>query len=554
MLFLAGQVYLQSGEFKKAEEFLKKANAIDPGNSGTRTALALTRLRGGDGESAFADLEQISASDMGTVADWALISSRIATGNLDRALKGVDALDKKQPNSAVVADLRGVVLMRKNDAAGARQSFETALRINPAFLVSATRLAALDLADKKPDAAVKRLESVIAADPGNPAPLLALARLKSELGAKPEDVLALINKAVAAGAVDPAPRLALVEHYLQIKDFKNASAAGTQAVSAIPDNTDLLGALGTAQVAAGETNQAIKTYSKIAELRPDSIDSYLLISSIHVRTSNLEAAAQSLQRGLLISKDSLVLKQSLVNVDVARGKFGEALVLAREIQRQRPKGRVGFDLEGDVHLARGKLVEAAGAYRAGLKLESSTETAIKLLNVLSAADMQGEAAKFETDWLKDNPKDAAFRRFLAEAAIGNRQFARAQDLLRQVLALRPDNPAILNNLAYVTAELRQPGALAFAEKAHKLAPNQAAIMDTLGVLLADSGELPRALELLARASAADPQSTEIKFNYARVLVKAGKKGDAKVILEDLAKQGSKFKSQDEVAKLLREVS
>jgi cellulose synthase operon protein C len=554
LTFLAGQVYLQAGDFKKAEEYLKKANTMDPANPGTRTALALSRLRRGDGESAFTDLEQISASDSGTVADWALISTRMATGNLDRALKGVEALDKKQPNSALVTDLRGVILLKKNDVAGARAAFEAALRINPAFLASASRLAVLDMGDKKPEAAVKRYEGVIAADAGNTGALLALARLKSDIGAPKEEVIALINKAIAAHGTDAVSRVALVDYYLKVMDAKGATAAAVQAAAAIPDNVEVLNALGYAQFAGGETNQAVKTYSKITELRPELVEPYLMMSKVLAAAKSYDAAAQALRRGLATNKNARVLQQSLVTIEVARGKFDDAVTVAREVQKGAPKSNIGFELEGDVLVARGKMPEAVAMYRNSLKVEKSPELAIKLFSVLAEANQRAEAMKLEAEWLKENPKDPVFRNFAAEAAIGLRQFEKAKDLLLQVNELRPDNPSVLNNLAIVTNLLGQPGAIEYAEKANKIAPDRSAFMDTLGMLLLEKGDTARALDLVSKASAGAPLSAEIRLNYVRVLAKAGKKAEAKAILTELSKLGDKFKGQDEVKKLLAEVS
>ena len=44
----------------------------------------------------------------------------------------------------------------------------------------------------------------------------------------------------------------------------------------------------------------------------------------------------------------------------------------------------------------------------------------------------------------------------------------------------PDNPLVLNNLAWVAHELKQPNALEYAERANEMAPDNPAIMDTLG--------------------------------------------------------------------------
>jgi predicted Zn-dependent protease len=47
---------------------------------------------------------------------------------------------------------------------------------------------------------------------------------------------------------------------------------------------------------------------------------------------------------------------------------------------------------------------------------------------------------------------------------------------------------VLNNLAWVAGQMKDPKAIEYAEKANKLAPNQPALMDTLAVLLMDKGD------------------------------------------------------------------
>lgn len=98
-----------------------------------------------------------------------------------------------------------------------------------------------------------------------------------------------------------------------------------------------------------------------------------------------------------------------------------------------------------------------------------------------------------------------------------------------------------------------PDAITLAEKANKLAPNQPAFMDTLAMLLVDKGEIPRAVELLGRAAELAPQAPSIRLNQARVLIKAGKKREARLILEDLAALGDKFSGQAEVEKVAQDL-
>jgi predicted Zn-dependent protease len=74
-------------------------------------------------------------------------------------------------------------------------------------------------------------------------------------------------------------------------------------------------------------------------------------------------------------------------------------------------------------------------------------------------------------------------------------------------------------------------------------------MDTLAVLLVDKGDSARAMELFKKALELAPQASQIRLNYARALIKAGQKGEAKIQLDQLAKLGDKFPAQAEVAEL-----
>jgi Flp pilus assembly protein TadD len=120
---------------------------------------------------------------------------------------------------------------------------------------------------------------------------------------------------------------------------------------------------------------------------------------------------------------------------------------------------------------------------------------------------------------------------------------------RKVLDSQPDNPSILNNLAWASAQLQDPKAIEYAERAHKLAPDNPAIMDTLGVLLIEKGETARSLELLRKATAMAPQSPGIRLNLAKALIKAGQKEAARKELDELSKLGAKYSRQAEVAQL-----
>ena len=109
---------------------------------------------------------------------------------------------------------------------------------------------------------------------------------------------------------------------------------------------------------------------------------------------------------------------------------------------------------------------------------------------------------------------------------------------------------LLNNLAWAMKELKQPKALEYAERAHELAPDNPSIMDTLGSILSDNGQSERGLELMGRAAELAPDAYRIRLNFAKALIKAGRKDAARKELEVLAKLDRLLPIQQEAAALL----
>lgn len=552
MLALAGETYLQNGDAAKSADYFAKAAKLDPGNPAKRTSVAIAHLAQGKSD-ALSELEAIAESDKGTSADLALIAGHLRAGQYDKALKAIDALEKKQPDNPATHNLRARTLLGKKDIAGARASFEKALALNPTFFPAAASLATLDLAEKKPEEARKRFDAVLAADPRHVQALLAVAELRSRTGGSHDEVAELIAKAVTANPQESSPRLVLIQHHLNAKEYKKALTAANEAVAAIPDKPEILDALGRSQQLAGETNQALTTYGKLAGLQPASPLADLRIADIQMGAKNRDEASKHLKKALDIKPDLLEAQRGLIAFAVEDKRSGDALAIARQVQQQRPREAIGFGLEGDIHALAKAWSEAEAAYRRAIKIQPTPDVAVKLHTVLTAAGKPAEAERWAATWNKEHPKDIALRMHLGDIATANRDYNEAAKLYHAALAVQPNNPLLLNNLAWVSGQLKSPKAMEYAEKANRLAPNQPAFMDTLAMLLSDKGEHDKAIALLRKAHELAPQTALIQLNLARVLIKGGQKEAARKELEALAKLGDKFPQQAEIARLQKEL-
>ena len=551
VLAMAGEVYARNGDAAKAAIYFEKAAALDPANSRKRTAVALSHMAMGEGERGFRELEAVAAADTGIRADLAMIAALARERKFDAALNAIAALEKKQPNSAFTHVLRGEILAAKRNLPASRASFEKALTIEPANFSAAAQLARLDFADGKPEEAKKRFDTLLAQDPKNAKALLALAALRVKSGGTTEEVAAMIGKAIAAGPNDLDPRMALIAYYLTAGDPKKAVAAAQEALAALPDRTEIIDALGRAQQIAGDTNSSIATYNRLAQLLPESPMPFMRIAELQMLTKDNKGARDSLRKALAVKPDLFEAQRRLVALELDADAAPSALAVARDVQKQHPKESVGYILEGDIYAKKKAWSDAVASYRNGLKLVGTADLAIRLTAALRAAGSNTEADQFTASWLKLHPGDRVFYGYLAELAMAKKDFAGAARYYKTSLQSNPKDAVALNNLAWVSLQLKDPKALEYAEKANELVPDSAGLLDTLSEILLEKGEVKRAVELQQKAVALAPDSAALRMNLARALIKDGQKEAAKKELAILAKLGDKYPNQATVAKMMQ---
>jgi putative PEP-CTERM system TPR-repeat lipoprotein len=553
VLETAAVAHLQNGQLVEAETLFKRAAKLAPNDTKIKTALAIAQIAKGDAQGGFAELESIAARDSGTYTDMALVSARLRQRDYPAALLALDRMQNKQPTNAIPHHIRGQVLALRKDFAGARANFEKATALDPRYFPALASLVDLDVRDKKLEAAIARMDAELSREPHNYRALGILVSLRQRTGAPPEGVRSLLTAAVKASPDQAAPRLLLGEYLLSVRDYSAAKAAAQEATSALPNDMQLVDLLGRAQQAAGDVQQALSAFGKVAAAHPSSAEAQMRLAEVQLLNKDFDAATRTLKKVLQIDPQSLPAQNRLSQLAVQDKRFGEALTFAKTVQRQQPARAAGYMMEGDIHTQQGKAGPALAAYRSALARESSTLSAIKVHLATSMALSSADADRFAASWLKEYPGDEIFLVHLGTLAMNRQQFGAAEGHFKSVLALQPEHPATLNNMAWVLLQQSKPGALPYAEKANQLAPEHAEFMDTLAAALAENGQLAKAVDLqrkaLAKASAAAAPAYRLRL--AKLLLKAGDSAKARTELETLKAMGDKFPGQDEVTALLK---
>ncbi len=552
-LSMMAQASTMLGDTKAADEYFARAAKLKPEDTRIRAAQALGQMAKGNVESAFVELESLAAGDKGIAVDMAIISAHLRRNENDKAMKAIEALEKKQPDSPIAPNLRGRMQLQQKDTAGARKSFELAVARDAKFVPAAAALAAMDLVDKKPDEARARFDAVLKADPKNAQAMLAMSELEARTGSPREAVAKWINSAIKADPINATARMALIDHLVQMRDYKAALVASQAALAAMPDHAELIERQARVQMAAGETQQALLSLTKLTQLRPDSVGVFITLAEAQLANNDVDGAAKSSKRALEIAPKAPAAQRVAVAVAMKQKRPKDALTLARDLQTRQPNEATGFVMEGDIELEQKNVDNAIAAYRKATAKPVPGQAAARLHTSLLVAKREPEAAKFAEGWATSHPKDSLFVFYLGDLALKRGDNAGAERRYNEVLKIQPEHPLALNNIAWLMVQQKRPGAVALAERAVKAAPNQPPLMDTLALALAAESQLPKALEIETKVVELAPDAPAFRLNLAKMHLQAGDKSKARTELQKLAKLGAKFSAgQAEVSTLLKE--
>ena len=551
LLALAGEAELRNGDAAAAARYYERAQTLVPESARLQTRVAQLHIAGGEADKGVAELEAAAASSNEEYqADLALIAIHLRQRQADKALEAVQALEKKQPDNPLTHNLRGTALLLKKDYAKARASFERAVQLKPNYLPAVSNLARLDLRDKKPQLAKQRYEAVLKQEPNNEQALHDLAVLMRLSGASNAEIEIVLKRSIAANPASSNARTTLVNHYLRVPDVKAALGAAQEASVALPNNPGIVRMLATIQLAAGENHQAIGTIRRFVEMQPKSTQPLLMLAQAQLRVGQPDEAIKALRAALALQPDLASAHRDITAIHLKTGRAEQAIKEARDLQTANPTQPIGYILEAEVYVAQKKWDAAERVYRAASKKFDHPALAMRTHAVLHTAGKTKEASAFADQWIVGHPKDAFMLNYLGEQDIAAKRYESAVKRYESARERAPDNPAILNNLALVKHQLKQPAAREIAEDALRLAPENAAIMETLGVILVDTGEQDRGLELLGSAAERAPQAHNIRLNFAKALVKANRKDAARKELEALTKLDSRNPIQQQAVKLL----
>jgi putative PEP-CTERM system TPR-repeat lipoprotein len=552
VLTVAGEIALAQGEPEEARAYFEKASKSSGKNTpGVRAGLARAKMASGDFDSSVKELESLSAAyESDTQADLALISAYLSKRKYAEALGAIEALNRKIPKSALTEYLTGIAFAGKGDTGAARRHFEDALSLQFDHIPSATALAQMDIAEERSDSAKQRFQDIVNKAPNNAQAWLGLARVLGLSRAPRAEIQETLERAVRADPVSPQARLALGAFHLSGDDRKKLLEATTEAAASLPGNADVLEQLGLAQQISGDVNQAVITFNKMIAAAPTSARPHVRLAQLHLVGKNTGAAISALNKALSLEPDSAPAVELLVSTLSSQNKADAAVQVVRRYQKSAPSSAKPWILEGRLMLASQKWSEAEAAFRKAHSIRPSAETVIWTHQSMLLSGQGTKARDFADVWIVAHPNDVIVLRYMADGELQAKAYGAAKDLYLKALRLQPNDPLLLNNLAWTLHNLHDTKALEYAERAAAKRPNDPAILDTLGTMQIASGDHKAGLDTLKKAVTLGPKIPAVRLGYAKGLLATGDKEGAKSELEAVLRLEGSTQAKREAEKLL----
>ncbi len=559
---LLGRAYTAARRPREAVAAFEKAVELAPNNLEMHTRLAAARLALGD--VAGAAVASGAAERLGpTSARMREVNAAAALGrgDLAAAQSELDRLEPEQRRTEVAMVLAASIRLGHFDLPAARAGFEAALTAHPDSIGARLGLARVLAATDDLPAAERLWGEVLRRDPTHPEALGRLASLARPGGPRTASARAILEAAQSGTTTTIAPAMALANALASGGDLAGAARVMEgEAFRSI--GRGAAPALMRSQVYAALqrwTDAEDDARTAVAE-EPESAGARRQLALLMLRDGRAQQAEALLQEGLRRRPNELLLQQTLVGVvNQARGPDA-AFAVADQLARQSTADSPARGLRGDFLMVLQRPADAAAAYAAANAEAPSSYLAIRAANAWRAANEPARAVPILEAMLQREPENLEVLDLLSNIEIQLGRNADAERRLAVVVERAPGHAPALNNLAWLMAVRGDaqalPRARTLAERAHYLLPS-AQTADTLGWVLALSGESARALPLLRDAAASTGASQRpdrgIIYRYAYALNGAGQRAEALAVLEPALATPGAFPERAAAERLLAEL-
>lgn len=461
--------------------------------------------------------------------------------------------------------------------------FHEILRLDPRDSQSALWLARLYRFENDPEKAEQTLRTILTTDPENDGALEQLSQLLTDQG-RTSDAIELLTKAAANSSSATIYDLLGEAHY-QAHEYGKAEESYQQAVQLDPDEAAHRKGLAQTLLAEEKFPEALKEYQRLAEVDAESPDNYLRLSQIYRHMNQFDKAESSIVHAKQLAPGNLEILYNEALLYDAEGRLDDAAhvladaiagISAQNDQSASPNASgILYEELGRVYREKEDYTSAERSYEDMAKLGpeqakraqmllidtyreshnvdraiSETQKALKehpgdrgLL--VTSAILLGEknetddADKILSGLLEHNAMDQEIYLDMAQVQERGRRYADAEKSAQKAAELSEDDSEkeavwFMLGAIYEREKKFDPAEVEF-KKALEIDPNNAAVLNYYGYMLADRGiRLDEANGYIKRALEQEPANGAYLDSMGWLCYKQNKLAEAEEYLKKAA--------------------
>lgn len=447
-------------------------------------------------------------------------------GRLEQAAKLAGRIDRLDPNSPTAGMVLAADDMVKGDFAAADERLAKLPDEGVNKLVVPMARAWLALGGKRPDDALAELKKLDAI-PGLE-PMAALhTGVIADLAGRPVQADAAFAKLLESESTTLRVVDMVGNYYQRRGKPELARPLYDKFMAENPDSLALEQAM-----KALETGQ--KPAPIIADARDGLAETFFNLGSVLSREQVADTAMVFARIALALKPDFPIGQTLLAEMLAGQERTADAIEVYRSIDKASP-----YSWNARIEEAQGlddldKTDEAIAVLNAMIEeRKDRSDAATALGNILRSHERFEEAVKAYDTAIErvtePKPQHWTLYYFRGIALERSKQWPRAEADLQRALELEPEQPYVMNYLAYTWVDqgVRLDEALKMLERAVELKPDDGFIVDSLGWVYFRRGEYDKAVTKLERAVELEPADATITDHLGDAYWKVGRKTEAR---------------------------
>ena len=360
----------------------------------------------------------------------------------------------------------------------------------------------------------------------------------------------------ASAKNDPAalpPRIALAELSLQTGRYANALSFCEEILGRDPQHQGARFLHAIALVDLSRADEARKELDQLLKDAPNSIIAKLAMGRLELLQKHFPEAEKQFAALYKVGQPDLRPLDGLLSTYVAEKQPAKGVALVEKELQGAPDNAGLITRFAELNVRTGNYSTALAQYQRLLAKDPNSPRLHLRAGEISilAGDKDGAMRGFQKATELD-PKDSRGLLELGSLLLSNGKKQEALDLFRKALALNPDQPAILNNVAYLMADLGGDSkeSLDLPRKWLQKSPKYPHLNDTIGFIYWKQHLNDSALQTFKAVVHDSPDVATYRLHLANALLSQGDKPAARAQLEAALMRNPAKDEESEIRTLL----